>query len=243
MTVETLAKLKLEADTATTTIGEFMKQLNDQLSSGIPLSVGKSIIKDIWGEGVDATKLIARLSSSFPDDNASMIRSARLPDSFVSAAYSFNEKSSVFMEYAFNYIKETIPKIVEILSGYAPDDVIGAEVAKGFRRESLRFMEAIRNGDFYSLQVEAMVKWGEFQTTYMSTGVEDGDYMFISDFLPEMEKIGQRAVATRERECEGGAKEWATLSNITFDANRELLTLKLTFMYCEYLETFLHIEE
>lgn len=241
MTLEQLAQLKLEADTTTTHINESMNQLVDQLKDGVPLSVGKTIINDIWGSGVDATRLIAKLSSSFPDENSGVIRNARLPNEIVRAAYSFNDKSAIFMEGAFAYIKETIPKIVDVFSRYSPDDIIGAEVAKTFRRESLRFIEAVRYGDFETWNVEDMTKWGDFQSTYFSNGVADGDYMFITDFVPEMEKIGKEAVAEREQELTDDG--WPTMGNIRFEALRELLTMKLTFMYCEYLDSLLTMEE
>lgn len=240
MTLEELAKQKLEADASTTQIQEVMSQLMDQLKGPIPLSVGKSIINDIWGSGVDAMKIIARLSSSFPDENRSVIRHAQLPNEFVSSAYSFNTKSAVFMDYAFTFIGETLPKVVEKLSGYPSDDVLGVEVALSFRRESLRFIEAIRYGDFHQHQVTEMDKWGDFQSTYMSTGVGDGDYMFISDFMPQMTEVGKHVVAERERpNVEDG---YMTLSNVTFDSDRELCSIKLAYMYCEYLETLLNLE-
>lgn len=241
MTLEQLAQLRAEAEASTTKIHEVMTGVVEQLRTSVPLSIGRNIIQDIWGEGIDGAKLVARLSSSFPEENSSMILHARLPEEFVKMAYSFNKETAGYLESIFDYIKKAIGEITKILSGYSPDDVIGQEVAKTFRCECLRFIEAIRYGDFQATNVEEMEKWADFQMAYLSNSVEDGDYLFITDFVPEMEKVGAEVVKCRHKEDSDNG--YPTLSNITFECRLELCTVKLTYLFCEYLDTLQKIEE
>lgn len=241
MTLEELAVLKLEAETVALQVQDSMSQLVRQLEEPVPLSVGRSIIKEIWGDGVCAAKLVSRLSACFPSENSGLIKHAELPKELSEKSFNFNERSAKYVEESFTFIKESINTIVGILNGYAPEDEIGVAVALNFRKESMRFIDAIKNGDFLTSDVEAMTEWGEFRMAYISYAVDEGDYMFINDFVPEMEATGKLAVI--KRALPSVSEFNFTLSNVEFDCGREVCVLKLIYLYCEFLDKLTKMEE
>lgn len=238
ITLEELAKARLKAETSVQQLSDKLTQLFKELEGGIPLSVAKTIVRDVWGTSLAGNQLIARFSSSFPVENKEIIRNTILPEELTGSLSGVSFETNNYLVLAFKWINATIPLIVEKLGKFTPDDVLGGELALSFRKESLRFIEAVTYRDFSIPEVEKITKWDELILHYESPGVTDGNYLFIADFVPELEKAKQSLVSLKDR-----PNPYVTFNTVDYNSALELGIIKITYLYCEFLENVLKAAE
>lgn len=230
---EIIAK-KGVADSLVREIANNFTQVQDELKKGVSLGTAKVIIKGIWGETSDAKKLVAKLSVNFPKENSYAIQYATLPDYAVTNLIGDASNAADFLLDVHGYIERMVGKVFGQLSGRSLEDELAIQSLNEFRRNTLIYIEGVKYSSF-CLDTETtadVTSWQEY--TVSSQAVDDGDYLLVTDFLPDLHAAHKDMMERRNKDVfyDGDCHN---LYSIGYDAKRYLAELNSSYLFAEYL--------
>lgn len=235
MSWELLCTKKSVAETTIRASSENLKQIQDELRHGVSMGAAKAIIRGVWGETPEAKRLVARLTVNFPKENASVIRYASLPKYAVMNILGPTADSCDFFLDAQEYIERAIAVILAKLGQFNTDNDIALNALNEFRKNVLIYIEGMRNRsfDFTGDKSSELHKWKDYSVS--SQAVEDGDYLMITDFIPDL-KAAHEAVITRRNKDWHYDEDSVSLWGAKYDADGCLGEVLVTYLFAEYLE-------
>jgi hypothetical protein len=234
MNWETIVTSRTAAEVAIQECAGNLEQIRSALDKGVTLGAARVIIKGIWGETPEAKKLVAQLSASFPAENSSIIRYAGLPGYALDNIAGPTKPGITFMLDTQHYIENYIGVILKQLSHFDPNNEVALNAHNEFRRNVLIYIEGIRWNSF-TLSVEEAAEasaWKDYKVE--SQLVEDGDYLFITDFLPDLKEAHHKVVERRNREPEEGSDN-PSLAGVQYSTKSYLAEINFTYLFAEYL--------
>ena len=213
---------------------ENLKQIQSELRQGVTMGAAKAIIRGIWGETPEAKRLVSRLTVNFPKENASVIRYASLPQYAIANILGPTANSCDFFLDTQEYIERSVGVILAKIGQFDSDNEIALNTLNEFRKNVLVYIEGMRYQSF-AYDVESLSetrKWSEY--TVNSQAIEDGDYLMITDFIPDL-KAAHDAVLKRRNKDWHYESDSTSLSGAVYDAEGCLAEVIVTHLFAEYL--------
>lgn len=232
---DTLGSKKDVAESAVRETADNLKGIQERLREGVTMGAAKAIIKGIWNETPEAKRLLARLTVNFPKENAQVIRYASLPQYAIMNILAPTAGSVSFFIDAQEYIDRTVAEILAKLNNCDVNNDIALNTLNEFRKNVLIYIEGMRYRSFeYNADgISECRKWKDY--TVNSQAVDDGDYLMITDFLPDL-KAAHEAVVERRNKDWYYEEDSTSLSGAIYDAEGCLAEIIVTYLFAEYLK-------
>lgn len=231
---ETCVAKKVAADAAIQEVADSITHLNSELNKGVSLGAGKVIIKGIWGETPEAKKLVARLSAAFPKENSDLIRWASLPPYALETITGPTKAAIDYILEVQEFIERMVGKVLAQLSNCDINNEVGIQAANHFRRNVLIYIEAVRY-NMFSVSAESAAEkpsWQDYKVE--STLVDEGEYLMISDFLPDLKDAHNKLMERRNKDFETEG-DTPSFSSLKWNNTSYLAEINVTHLFAEYL--------
>lgn len=234
MNWESICSKKAVAENAIQATAENLHQIQEELKGGVTMGAAKAIIRAVWNETPEAKKLIARLTVNFPKENSWVIGYAGLPQYAAMNIMGPAVDSCGYFLDIQEYINRAVGKILAKLNQFDINDDVALNTLNDFRKNVLTYIEGTR---FNAFELSAAVdpseaKWKDY--TVASVAIDDGDYLMVTDFLPDLKEAHDKLLEQRNVDWYY-EEDSVTIHGARYKTESCLRAINATHLFAEYL--------